>query len=288
LRKRFVRIVPFLWLSTVGYNLLSWAGTGALDWSAALRTLVVAPVGELKPNVAWSLRHELLFYLLYALAILGARRRPALLLAWFGLSVAFYVVSYDLGLAADVIHTTWFETLKVVMGGDHGANFQFGVGMGLAYLYLRTSKAEAPGKIPPFAILAWTAATCVIVSLVPLGLGLPASLLWTILVTPVLASAIWARPGRGAAGRLGLVLGNASFSIYLVHNPIVLVLLAVAQKARLSLDGQPALLCFLAFSVLACTLGGVVVHYLVEAPLIRACNRWIPEARRPRRGEATA
>jgi peptidoglycan/LPS O-acetylase OafA/YrhL len=276
LLRRFVRIVPFLWLCTLGYNLLSWAGTGALEWPAALRTLIVWPVGELKPNVAWSLRHELLFYLLYAVAMLGSGRKPALLLIWFALSAAFYVISYDIGLGADVSASAWFEALKVFMGGDHGANFQFAAGMGLAYVYVRQSKAPGSvGKLPPIALLAWTAATCAIVSLVPLDMGLPLSLLWTVLAIPVLASAIWARPGRGVAGRLGLVLGNASFSIYLVHNPIVLVLLAAAQKSGMTFNGQPQLLGFLAFCVVVTTLGGIVVHYLVEAPLIRACSGWI-------------
>lgn len=275
LRRRFVRIVPFLWLCTIGYNLLSWAGTGALDWQAALRTLVISPVGELKPNVVWSLRHELLFYVLFALSMLGASRRPVLLLAWFALSAVFYVAGYDLGLATGVTQTVWFETLKVFMGGDHGANFQFAVGMALAFLYLRQGNLAVQRTVHPLAILAATAAACVIVSFLPLETGLPISLIWTALAIPVLASAIWARPNRGPAGRLGLALGNASFSIYLVHNPIMLVLLAVAQKGGLSLDGQAALLAFLGFSVAVAVTGGVVVHYLIEARLIRACDKWI-------------
>lgn len=274
LYRRFVRIVPFLWLCTIGYNLLSWGGTGEFDGQAMLRTLFLAPAGELKPNVAWSLRHELVFYVLYALTLPCVGRKPTLLLGWLALSMAFYTISYDLGLGADAHATIWFETLKVIMGGDHGANFQFAAGMGLAYIYLRQDQAVRIGKVPPLVVLAWTAAGCVIASLTPLGFGLPLSLLWTLLALPVLASAIWARPAKGVAGRLGLVLGNASFSIYLVHNPIVLVLLAVAQKGGLTLDGQARLLSFLAFSIAVAVLGGIVVHYWVEAPLIRACSRW--------------
>ena len=115
-RRRFVRIVPFLWLCTIGYNLLSWAGTHQLEWGAALRTLVVWPLGELKPNVAWSLRHELLFYAIYAVALLGARRRPMLLVAWIGASALFYLASYDMGWAAGITDRPWFELLKVAMG----------------------------------------------------------------------------------------------------------------------------------------------------------------------------
>lgn len=273
LRRRFVRIVPFLWLCTLGYNLLSWAGTHQMDWAAALRTLVVWPVGELKPNVAWSLRHELLFYAIYAVALLGARRRPMLLIGWFATSAVFYLASYDLGLAAGVTGQTWFEVLKVAMGGDHGANFQFAVGMGLAYLYLLRPGSLPVGRVSPLVMLVLTAAACVIVSVWPLEYGLPVSLLWTALAAPILASAVCAAPATGAIGKAGLVLGNASFAIYLVHNPIVLVLLAAAKKTQVPLATQAHLMAFLAVSVVLTILGGIIVHYLIEAPLIRACDR---------------
>lgn len=273
-RRRFVRIVPFLWLCTIGYNLLSWGGTGQMDWASAARTLVLWPTGELKPNVAWSLRHELLFYALFATAILGARRRPALLLGWVAASALFYLLSYDLGLAADVLGEPWFETLKVLMGGDHGANFQFAVGVGLAYFYLMHSGKLRLGTVPPATILIVTGLACVVVSHGPLAFGLPVALLWSALAVPVLAAAIAARPAQGWAGRIGLVLGNASFAIYLVHNPVLLVLLAIARAAQLSLASQTQLLAFLGFSVLTTVVAGVIVHHLVEAPLIRACDRW--------------
>lgn len=273
-RRRFVRILPFLWLCTIGYNALSWAGTAQVDWSAFARTLVVWPIGELKPNVAWSLRHELLFYAIYALAILGLRRRLMLLAAWFGASIVFYIVSYDLGAAIPVAGRAWFEVLKVIMGGDHGANFQFAIGMGLAYLYLTHPERLPLGTVSPLVLLVLTAVACVAVTVSTLPEGLPVTIMWTALVAPILASAICVKPAGGRAGTIGLVLGNASFSIYLVHNPIVLVLLAIARKLQLELGSQMQLLGFLAFSILAAVLGGVMVHYLVEAPLIRLCDRW--------------
>jgi peptidoglycan/LPS O-acetylase OafA/YrhL len=273
-RRRFVRIVPFLWLCTIGYNLLSWAGTGQFDgWSAA-RTMVVWPLGELKPNVAWSLRHELLFYVIYAAALLGPSRRIALLLGWFTLSAVFYVISYDLDLLAQATDRPWFEAVKVLMGGDHGANFQFAVGMGLACLYLLRPGSLPIGRIPPATMIALTAAAGLIVTRWPLATGLPDALLWTALSVPVLGSAICARPAQGWIGRSGLVLGNASFAIYLVHNPVVLVLLAIAAKAHLLLARPGELAAFLLLCIVAAVGAGIAAHYWVEAPLIRACERW--------------
>lgn len=284
-RRRFIRIVPFLWLCTIGYNLLSWLGTSQVDWPAAARTLVAWPIGELKPNVVWSLRHELLFYLIYALAMLGERRRPWILIAWFAISSAFYAISYDLGVASELMDNPWFGVAKVFMGGDHGANFQFAIGMVLAYLYLLRPDSLPIGKVPPWAMIVLTAVACLIVTawesrLGLAAIGLPVAMLWTALAIPVLASAVCARPASGSAGKAGLVLGNASFAIYLVHNPVVLILLAVARKARMDFAGTGQLAAFLGFSIAAAVLAGIVAHYTIEAPLIRACDRWTRKLRR--------
>jgi peptidoglycan/LPS O-acetylase OafA/YrhL len=273
-RRRFVRIVPFLWLCIVGYNLLSWAGTGVMDWSSALRTVVLWPVGELKPNVAWSLRHELLFYVFFAGAILGSRRGSHLLLVWLAASATFYLLAYDAGLAASYAGRDWFEAIQVLIGGDHGANFQFALGLGFGYLYLLRPQVLPIGRIPPLAILILTALAGVIVTVWPLEYGLLACVIWTILIAPILASAICASPGTGLLEKAGIVLGNASFSIYLVHNPIVLVLLAAARKVGLAFEGQLGALAFLAFTVIITVIGGIAAHHLVELPLIRAFDQW--------------
>jgi peptidoglycan/LPS O-acetylase OafA/YrhL len=275
LRRRFVRIVPFLWLCTIGYNLLSLAGTGSLDAAAAARTLILWPIGELKPNVAWSLRHELLFYAAFAVAMLGAARRPKWLIAWLAVSVVFYLVSYDLGaVPTNVLQTSGFLLLKVAMGGDHGANFQFAAGMLLAYAYLLHPRSLPLKTVPMAGLIVGLALAGLIVSWAPQNFSLGVCLLWTVLAAVVLAAAICVRANTGLPGKAGLVLGNASFAIYLVHNPIVLVLLAVAQKAGLALESEAALLGFLAGAVVVSVGGGVLVHYWIEKPLIRACDRW--------------
>ncbi len=274
LRRRFVRIIPFLWLCTVGYNALSWVGTSRVEWGLALRTLIVWPIGELKPNVAWSLRHELLFYSVFAWALLGSRRHPTVLVAWFAASALFYLLSYDLGWAADVTGQPWFEVMKVAMGGDHGANFQFAIGMAVAWIFLTKPHLLPIGQVPAIAMIGLTVASCLIVTLMPEHYGLGISAMWTALAAPILVCAVCAKPADGWVGRAGLLLGNASFAIYLVHNPIVLILLAAAAKAHLTLDEHPALAVFMIACVILAVIGGIIVHYLVEAPLIRIVDRW--------------
>ena len=273
-RRRFIRIIPFLWICTLGYNLLSWAGTSQFDTWSTLRTLLLSPIGELKPNVAWSLRHEMIFYIIYAFTIMGAIRKPIWLLSWFAVSAIFYIFTYDFDILQAHVTETWFEALKVLMGGDHGANFQFAIGMGFAYLYLLRPQSLPLERIPALAILGFTSAAGVIVTLSPLSAGFPDTMLWTALCIPVLASAICTRSNNGLAGKIGLILGNASFSIYLVHNPVVLILLAIVMKLNLPFDGDGHLAAFRIFTIVAAIIVGVCVHYLVEAPIIRAFDHW--------------
>lgn len=52
---------------------------------AILASLTLWSLGEMRPNVLWSMRHEIMFLALFAFALLGGRRRILLLMAW-GLS----------------------------------------------------------------------------------------------------------------------------------------------------------------------------------------------------------
>jgi len=279
LRRRFVRVIPFLWVCVIGYNLLSWAGTGTMAWSDAARTLVLSPVGDLKPNVAWSLRHELLFYLFFAVAAFGSVQRPKIILGWLATSVVFYLLAYDVGLASGVLEQRWFQALKVLMGGDHGANFQFAIGLGLGCLYVLKPHSLPLGRIPVASMLFFLTIGGFAVTYGPQAFGLINAAMWAVLVVPILACAVCASPLKGTLGAFGLVLGNASFSIYLLHSPVILIILALARKTHLPLASETHLAIFVILTAIAAIAGGIVAHYFLEAPLIRFCERLT----RPRR-----
>ena len=73
-------------------------------------------------------------------------------------------------------------------------------------------------------------------------------------------------------------LGDASYSLYLLHGILISILLVLAKKAGwLSLTARPAD----QLAIFAATLGGAALfHRLVETPLLATCRRrWL----RPRR-----
>ncbi len=273
-RRRFVRIVPFFWLCVIGYNALSYIATGKLELLDGLKTLAVWPAGELRPNVAWSLRHEFLFYVLFALAFLmGGRRRPIILYAWFASPLIFWgaVALFAPGLPE--ANPVWFEYVATIFGGSlRGANLQFAVGFFVAIIWLRNKpSAWNIGATHLWVVSALVGAIYVYVGEIT---GFTASILATILAIIPFLMALKVAEREGWFHKLNMELGNASFSIYLVHNVALLALLKMAAPHR---DVIPAAL-FFPVSIVLATAFGVVVHRLVEAPLINHLVRRPPQA----------
>jgi len=276
--RRFARIVPFMWVCFVGYNLLSLAGTGRIEWDPFLRAMTLWPVGELKPNVAWTLRHEALFYLLFALTILSARRRPAVLMAWAAAPLAVTTLAALVPSAFAVLPPVLLDLTNTLLVG-RGASLQFAIGMGLALLHLERHRLMgyrfAHG--PALVTVAICVAAAIGTGLSLVSPALPPStepvfhegplelIFWSLLAGIVVWSGCNLSTVHHAGHRLAMLLGDASFSIYLVHNPALLVLLELTRTWQ---PPMPPEIFWAVFVVLA-TAAGVVVHKAVEVPLIR-------------------
>lgn len=81
-KRRFIRIVPFLWLCVISYGLLKYIGRGNIEIAPYLRSLILFPMGDVQPNSVWTLRHEFLFYLLCLSLFSKSFFRYLLLPAW--------------------------------------------------------------------------------------------------------------------------------------------------------------------------------------------------------------
>lgn len=270
--RRTARILPFLWLCTLAYNALSALGTGRLDLASMARTILISPLGELKPNVVWSIRHEMLFYILFGLAIMGGRQRWGWLALWCLAPLIAAPLIWDWGLVPQRDGAAGYELFKLVIaGGESGANVEFGAGLLVGLFYRKRHQRGGAGPSLHYAvILLLFALSCALVHATQLPSGLARIVLWAGLsVLPVLA-AVLARPvGSSRVGRLLCALGDSSFSLYLVHNAVMLLLLSAAKHAQLHLaDGLRAGLFLFAcvmISILACDL----LYRCCERPLIR-------------------
>jgi len=280
--RRFKRIVPFMWICIIGYNIFTLIGTGTVEWMPALRAILLWPIGDLKPNVIWTLRHEAIFYVIFALTLLSARRRPWLLVAWLlaplPLSVA---ASAAPGFFAELDPNVQ-DLINVFLMG-RGANLQFGCGIVLGLLWLqqhRLMRLRVPGgalmllAVSAVGALGYEVLTPILkfhpISTVPVTLMGPLEL---IIVTALSSLTVWvgalATQKAGLITQLTRLLGEASFSVYLVHNMAILALIEAYMRLAPGLAPQAACI---AITLLA-TLFGIVVHLVVEKPLIRRLTR---------------
>lgn len=272
-RRRVLRILPFFWLCVIGYNALTFLGSGTVEWLAALKTLVVWPSGELKPNVAWSLRHEFLFYILFACAFLAGKRRSVILYAWFAAPLLFYGAVAAFAPELPQSHPGFYEYAKNILGGSEGgANLQFALGFLLGWLWLRGHLGAL--RAGPVQLLVASVAVGAIFQALGDFSGLFRIIATTALAAIPMVVALKIGEQRGWLHKLGMELGDASFSIYLVHNAALLIML----KAASPFSNVIPQLVFLPVSIVGATLAGIVVHRLVEAPLINFLMRRPPQA----------
>lgn len=258
--KRIIRIyVAYL---PVGLGMvalyLAIPGLSASDRSWGLFTSATLLPSPLPPalSVAWTLVFELMFYMVFLL---------------------FYLTRHFWGLVG--LWVAWVQATRVV-GIDqqssalshllHPLVLEFVCGMVAA---LAVQKVP-PGVGPAFLVPA-VAGLVGFAALLSAGmepnrawLGLPLACLVAALV--LLERAGRFRPSAGPV----VLLGAASYAIYLVHNPIASVMARLLRTA----DTWAA---SFATSVLAGILVGCVYHLAWERPLLSHLRAWILPARRP-------
>jgi exopolysaccharide production protein ExoZ len=244
--KRFVRIYPVYWVVLVPLIALYFAipqfGTGAeTELSVIVGSIFL--VGTAPPilTVAWTLFHEILFYAIFGLMILNR----------------------GLGMIAMVI---WF--IGCVLGPTYvfaPINLLFLFGMVAALVALR------PEKVPALTCLLFGASGFMAVGVAE-WLGWfepsdpPSTLLYGLTaLLVVIGSVRLEQEGKMTIPRSTSFVGDASYSIYLVHYPVIVM----GVKFW---GGMPEHLLFTVV-VMAAALAGIALHLLIERPLLAFTTR---------------
>lgn len=251
--RRIRRIIPPLWvalcLATLGHYLVfrDLPNTWTL-----LSAFTVAPI---EPDtilaVEWTLRHEMVFYALFGLLIWRRWVGGSMLAAWLALSVVG-----GLREISGPLHF-WMSPYHIL----------FGVGC-LAGVALKREIA-LPRPALWFAVGAIVFAACWAAKV--LGVALPRLALlagYGAGAAMMLVSiANLERQGRLQIGSMLELLGNASYSIYLVHFPLVSMLAKVAFKAQPHYPA-PLIVWFFIMTALAMA-GGITFYIFIEKPLLK-------------------
>lgn len=274
LKKRFVRIYPIYWIILLplcaAYLATPGSGRGSQhDLGNVLLSFTLLPNPQ-QPilGVAWTLTYEVFFYALFVAVIAFGRRSLPLLMLW---PVAI--------VAAGLAGPRPFPTSFLLSPFD----LEFVAGAAAAWL-LRTRSLPFPrllmaagAAIFILSMLFWsTSQDDPLVGRLVYGGG---ALLF------VLGSVQLEERRPAALPRLAMLLGAASYSIYLVH-PLALSI--GSQLIRHSLGHRiSAEVAVLILAPFACC-AGVLFHFLVETPLTGWLRRRLLGGTPPKAGAGEA
>lgn len=256
--RRIMRVFPAYIAVTVPLMMVAvLTGIGApdstpLDARLVVSNLLLLPRDDLTsfvPVVAWTLTHELMFYLLFSLTFVSRRLALSALVVWSVLSIATYVMGGP--------PSGWVMQLSVL-------NVYFLAGV---LTYHLSARFGGRRWVAGAASLAFLGAAGWLESTTALA-GTSRTVLQAICYGAAFTLMIFAV--ARLAGRTGLAaraldaLGRQSYSIYLVHYPIIVIVAMLLATARSPALGPLAFLLSLAGTLAA----SLIIYRLIEQPAI--------------------
>ena len=264
--RRFKRIVPAFWLASLGFILFREALGDPIASQASLTSLTIVPVtgqgAYIFPAlfVGWTLAFEICFYLMITI-VLAARCKSA------------SVAALALVVAAALLGIAWRPAPMAARFLVNPIYFEFACGIVGQLLFRRGLYGSRARR----ALIALLGCFLVIFFFHPVDLGismhpiavidgdlsLKRSLIFGPAFMLLLLGSI--EPGRVTSrfGRAMLLIGRASYSLYLTH----LFVMVATEHAGLG-GWRPNVYVLVTALVAGSVLLGVLVHRFVERPLL--------------------
>lgn len=269
LRKRAIRLFPLLWFVVGGWAIIRALGGVPPDAALLIRSLLPYPsLEETMPDVVWTLRHEMFFYALFVLLLWSRRIGMIVMTLWLLATLA----QFGAVLAGRPVTGIGSFFLS-------GYTVDFMLGMAMAVIV--ANRPQKPALWPLMAGLAFL--VLVEVALWRFDLNRQSTFDYssigatygTALLGVPLAATLYGLvrlEGRFTPPRMLVVLGMASYAIYLVHTPVN----SIMQRAAVYL---PDVLKHLGVGhlilAIAGTVAGIMIHFGYERPVTRALRRRI-------------
>ena len=273
--KRVIRIYPIyifvtLLILPAWYFLPSIGFPYHKEVGALLFSLLLIPQDHAPHlGVAWTLTHEMLFYLLFAVVLTHRKTGGMVFIGWFAaITVVNLVSNMLLAFPLDFLFSI--------------NNLLFGFGVFAAIF---------AGKVSLTSRQAW--AITVIGALLFLAAGIQANglrhagltgehLPAVIILAYGFASFLLVLPANShdlekfmRRRSVMILLGNASYSIYLLHVPALSFIVRMFVRLELETILLVPALFFLA--VLLAAISGILLHKVVERPMLRWFrSKWLP------------
>lgn len=259
--KRFVRIYPTYWLVLAlvlpVYFLKPSFGEGfETDPAQIAASVTLWPM----PNfpilqVAWTLRHEVLFYFVFALLITNRAAGVVVMALWALACAGWWLLD----------RTTFPSSFLL-----NDLNLLFFLGIGAAWLF---SKVQL--RSPISAVLLIAGAAIFVITALQLttvrGLDIHHICFGMGSALAIIGAVNLERNRAIAIPQLMSLLGDASYSIYLVHFPALSLAAKVLYGAGID-DHLPRMVIFLILFVGALA-AGVAFHFAAEKPILMFFRR---------------
>ena len=247
--RRFRRVAPIYWLLSLPI-LIGMARGGTLSPDVAAATFLFWPFSGLEMTFpalgpGWTLCFEMLFYAGFGLAIAGGAMAvgsvvAAPVLRFWGAPI---ILEFLLGVG---IASAWrFAPRGLALWAVGLAVVGFGLGLVFGYGGIDDVRALNDPWNGLRRVLIW---------------GLPSALL---VFGVVRMERTDAAPGR--LGRAAAFMGDASYSIYLVHVLVIRALGRLFESGMVALPGDAVV----GLTVLASLAAGAVVHVWIERPMLK-------------------
>lgn len=260
--RRFRRVAPIYWLLSLPI-LVGMARGGTLSPEVAAATFLFWPFSGLEMTFpalgpGWTLCFEMLFYAGFGLAMMGGRK-----VGWGLVGAYAAMLAVGLVVAAPVLR---FWGAPIIL--------EFLLGVGIAWVW-----RSAPRRLGVWAV-----------GLAMLGFGLGLVFGYggvddvRALNDPwngLRRAAVWGLPSAllvfgvvrmertdrapGRLARAAAFMGDASYSIYLVHVLVIRALGRLFESGMVALPGDA----MVALTVLASLAAGAVVHVWIERPMLK-------------------
>ncbi len=263
IRKRFVRIYPFYWccLAVTVLGMVAVPGVASrIDAAALVGSFALAGIEPLRSVlfVAWTLFYEVVFYAIFCLYLWNRRAGLIMIPLWAiaGLVLRdynhheFYLLSplntlFLVGIGCAAALKRWTIPMPIVLAVLGSTLFLFAGAYDALVDHLSTTKAVA---------LFGPASAIALMGFVEME-----------------------RSGIAQVRGLPVVIGQASYSIYLTHMFIVTLISKACRQFHLS-DVLPGELAFIVFATVAVA-AGIGIHFAVEKPVMRWTGRGLARAR---------
>jgi exopolysaccharide production protein ExoZ len=272
LRRRLIRILPPYWLLTIllfiaAYFVPALMGSTRAEFSDLWKSLFFIPFikesGIIRPLlfVGWSLNYEMFFYMLIWISLIVLPRRP-MLLASILVALAHF--------ASLLFHQ--HEAFLIFLHEPFILEFPLGA---IAYHLAKRVSAPQAERWRVGSLLMLIAATSSLIAwsaIQPMALGqLNGGIFSLFCFFIVLSTSLLSQGGWDTRIRWIVLLGDASYILYLIHPYIEYSIQRILVPRAHFLAIASPLGCFIAVSI-ACVFG-ILLHLYGENPLLNYLNK---------------